>query len=305
MELFEYVQPAAALPVDRENAVIRGVKILGAHSKNKREYLAEAIRSAIPLYEGARVNVNHAAKGKENEVRGYEEQLGDFRAVAYRENDGLYGDFHFNPKHPLAEQMMWDAEHAPHRLGMSHVVEGKTSYRGGSLIVEAIAKVKSIDLVTKPATTSGLYEHEEPIQESTMNLDELKAKHPDLVAELKSSILAEHADSEAAKNHDAEFQKLREEVETLRAKEQARLVESEIDALLEEHKLSVKDSFRALLRDANDSDRRKSMVADLKEQIEEARKPVPKAPQSRDRLQESQNGAALSDVKSFVAGIKG
>ena len=40
--------------VDRANNVIRGVKILGAASRNGREYLPEALAKAASLYEGAR-----------------------------------------------------------------------------------------------------------------------------------------------------------------------------------------------------------------------------------------------------------
>lgn len=40
--------------VDRANNVIRGVKILGAASRNGREYLPEALAKAASLYEGTR-----------------------------------------------------------------------------------------------------------------------------------------------------------------------------------------------------------------------------------------------------------
>ena len=72
--------------------------------------------------------------------------------------DGLYGDFHFNPKHALAEQLCWDAEHAPGNVGFSHDVEAQTSRKNGRVVVEAIRKVSSVDLVADPATTSGLFE---------------------------------------------------------------------------------------------------------------------------------------------------
>ena len=48
-----------SINVDRERGIIRGVKILGTRSQNGRTYLAEAIGQAVPLYEGAKVNVNH------------------------------------------------------------------------------------------------------------------------------------------------------------------------------------------------------------------------------------------------------
>ena len=45
--------------VDRQAGVIRGVKILGLQSRNGRTYLPEALAQAAPLYEDAKVNVNH------------------------------------------------------------------------------------------------------------------------------------------------------------------------------------------------------------------------------------------------------
>jgi hypothetical protein len=48
-----------ALRVDRALGVIRGIKILGPHSRNGREYLSDALARAVGLYEGAEVNVNH------------------------------------------------------------------------------------------------------------------------------------------------------------------------------------------------------------------------------------------------------
>lgn len=164
--LTEDIQLARGHRVDKANGVVRGVKLLGLQSRNGREYLAEAVSAARSLYEGTRVYIGHAPKGRENEVRGYELQFGHLAGVEFRQASGLYADLHFNPKHALAEQFAWDAEYAPHRIGLSHAVDGRTSMRGGKVVVESITKVRSVDLVTQPATTAGLYEsagHVEPI----------------------------------------------------------------------------------------------------------------------------------------------
>jgi hypothetical protein len=80
---------------------------------------------------------------------------------------GLRGDFHFNPKHALAEQLIWDAEHSPENVGFSHNVEARTSRRDGKVVVEEITRVQSVDLVADPATTRGLFEQHEPAGESS------------------------------------------------------------------------------------------------------------------------------------------
>lgn len=147
--------------VDRAGSVIRGVKLLGLESRNNRRYLPQALAGAAALYEGAKVNVNHP-KGNPLAARDYQDRLGVVRSVVCREGVGLFGDLHFNPKHALAEQLMWDAEHAPENLGLSHNVTARTTRQGAQVIVEAILQVQSVDLVADPATTRGLFENLSP-----------------------------------------------------------------------------------------------------------------------------------------------
>ena len=93
--------------VDRKEGVLRGVKILGLRSRNGRQYMEEALRGAIELYNGAKVNVNHA-KGSPLAPRDYQDRIGVLRNVSLQEESGLFGDLYFNPKHALAEQLIWD-----------------------------------------------------------------------------------------------------------------------------------------------------------------------------------------------------
>src|SRR4051812_14154043 len=146
------------LRVDHDAGVIRGVKLLGLDSRNGRRYRENALIEAIGLYEGAKVNINHP-KGHPLSPRDYQDRLGVVRGVELRAGEGLFGDLHFNPKHMLSEQLVWDAEHAPQNVGMSHNVVARTKRDGDETVVEAITKVQSIDLVADPATTCGLYEH--------------------------------------------------------------------------------------------------------------------------------------------------
>ena len=149
------------LRVDRAAGVIRGVKLLGLMSRNGRRYRENALVDAVGLYEGAKVNINHP-KGHPLSPRDYQDRLGVVRGVEFRPTEGLFGELHFNPKHALSEQLVWDAENAPQNVGMSHNVLARTSRNGNETIIEAITKVQSIDLVADPATTSGLYENQEP-----------------------------------------------------------------------------------------------------------------------------------------------
>ncbi len=144
------------------------------------------------MYEGARVNVNHP-KSHPLASRDYQDRLGLVRNIALRPGAGLFGDFHFNPKHALAEQLLWDAEHAPENVGFSHNVQARTVRHGDETLVEAILKVHSVDLVADPATTCGLFEQAQSggtIPSSrpllgTCTLDELRLARPDLLSEVE------------------------------------------------------------------------------------------------------------------------
>lgn len=152
--LLEYsTSSGLTLRVDAAQGVIGGVKILGLTSANGREYSREAITAARGLYENRPVNVDHLDGSR----RSYRDRIGKICRVEVRE-DGLYGDLLVNPKHPLAEQLLWDAQHAPENVGLSHDAQGRTVVRAGRVIVEAIHTVRSVDLVAEPATTKGLFE---------------------------------------------------------------------------------------------------------------------------------------------------
>ena len=215
--------------VDRHAGVIRGVKILGLHSRNGRQYLPETLTRAVPLYEGAKVNVNHP-KGNPLSPRDYQDRIGVIHGVAMRPGEGLFGELHFNPKHALAEQLIWDAEHAPENVGFSHNVQARTSRRGDGMAVEEITRVQSVDLVADPATTRGLYEQSlslpgtgESLAANQLTLQRLKSDRPDLV----EAILQEQVTPQAA-----ELQSLRSELEQLRAERAASLLEQSISGEL-------------------------------------------------------------------------
>lgn len=148
-----------ALAIDREAGEIRGVKLVGLESLNGRSYSPAALRKAIGLYEGAKVNVNHPDKGPAS-PRDYRDRLGSIHGVEYREgaSPGLYGTLRYNPKHAIAEQLLWDAQNNPGVVGFSHNAEGRSSRAGGKVVVEEITKVRSVDLVADPATTISLRE---------------------------------------------------------------------------------------------------------------------------------------------------
>src|SRR5215469_14719827 len=144
--------------VDREKKTILGVKVLGKESINGRRYTPEAIEEAYRqrLYEGVAVYVNHPAKP--NDPRAIAEKFG--RVVNIRILEGeLYGDLEYLESHQDAALICEMAERMDGQLGCSHNAQGEGSDDAeGIFVVQHITEVRSVDLVTEPATTRGLFE---------------------------------------------------------------------------------------------------------------------------------------------------
>ena len=154
--IFEYALTLGTQRVDRVTGIIHDCKICGLESSNGRTYPAETLKKAVPLYADAKVNVNHV-RGRES--RTYEQRIGSLANVRFVAGDGLRGDLRINVKHPLAEQLLWDAENTPSNVGLSHSIDARLSRgKDGHVMVEEIIAVESVDLVADPATTVGLFE---------------------------------------------------------------------------------------------------------------------------------------------------
>ncbi len=278
--LLEYANSRGlAVTVDREKGLISGVKILGHHSKNGREYTAQALVRAVGLYEGKQVNVDHVRPG---ESRSYRDRVGRLQNIKTQE-DGLYGDLFVNPQHVLAEQLFWDAEHAPENVGLSHDVSGKVTHRNGKATVEAINVVRSVDLVADPATTVGLFEdiktelkpERESMSETTLKestLEQLTAERPDLLESCKKT-LAESAESKAK---DEQLKQLTEELATVKATVATAELKAAIAGELQEaqmdptNKTACSKLFLETLANEPDAAKRKAIVEDRKALLDRA-----------------------------------
>lgn len=160
--LFEETYQTARPIIDRVAGVIRGVKILGASSRNGRDYSPQALREAAAIYEGLGVNTNHPSRSTPNASRAVEEGVGWLENVSVR-RDGVYGDLFIIKSHPLANTLFEVAERKPDRFGLSHNAAGDVVERAGRRIVESIKSVRSVDLVQNPATVNSLFESEAPV----------------------------------------------------------------------------------------------------------------------------------------------
>lgn len=282
--LQEYSSSAGAtLGLDRDAGIIRGVKTLGLESKNGRSYPRSTLEKAVQLYDGAKVNVNHASG-----PRDYRDRMGSLHNPRI-ESDGIYTDFHFNPKHQLAEQICWDAEHAPENVGFSHVVDAKVARKNGKIVVEEIISVVSVDLVADPATTNGLFESTAQTQESSdmdlkdLTIEQLREARQDLVDILQGKDVVTKLSTELASAKES-LAKATDELTALKAKEavQARTlaIAEELNAakLDVNDKKVVSDVFMASLVAAESADARKSLIDDRLSLLRERVQPITGTP---------------------------
>src|SRR5262245_41817299 len=141
--------------VDRKAGVIRHVRVLGWKSKNGREYDPRGINPTA--YEGKPVNVGHSERGRDRHPG---ERFGWLQNVS-KDSSGVWADLHFLKSDPLAEKVCEAAERCPALYGLSHVVAaGDYSERrqGGRVVIEAVHRVMSVDIVADPAATDSLFE---------------------------------------------------------------------------------------------------------------------------------------------------
>jgi hypothetical protein len=178
-QLLEYVKQTGPFKVDRENAIIYGVKVIDLESANNRSYLKEAVGNAINagLYEKKATNIDHPSRPGESTT--VARRNGWLENVQQEASGGGRGDWHLIKSHPMTEMILEIAERAPWLLGLSHNASGKTRRDGkGKEIVEAIEAVHSVDCVADPATVKGLHEGKEMTTTVKQLIESLKTTRP-------------------------------------------------------------------------------------------------------------------------------
>lgn len=155
--------------------VIEGVHLVGFQAKNRRstelapyKYKESALRTAAPLYDNADVYMSH---GKGTDERPIESKIGFVSNSKFKEGVGVVGDLVLNEKHPFFEAIIWWAENKPSKLGMSHVATNL--YNSKENAVVEVRKVHSVDIVSSPSTTDGLFK--EGVVDDKLNERRLEA----------------------------------------------------------------------------------------------------------------------------------
>jgi hypothetical protein len=272
--------------LDEEAGIVRNVKVLGSASLNGRTYSPKAMKEALSMYAGADIFLDHRPKGSHDD-RPVRDKFGWLESVR-EENGELRADFHYLKEHSYAKPFEEGVRRRPKHFGLSHDAEGQVVRNNGKAVVESIIRVNSVDLVSKPATTQGLFESEEAMPTTVKKLVEsLDAKHPQrkrLMEMMGDSMMAE-APVDAAPE--------------INADEQAKIaIHAMVAAVLEDDK-GYPDSKAKLAKIAEILDAKDMLVGDKKPEGEGEGEPDPKTETKESKAMQAELTRVAGEVKSL------
>lgn len=272
----------AEATVDADSGVIHDVSLLGRVSQNNRVYTEAALKQAAELHRGVNVYLDHPTESEAKErggVRSVRDLAG--RVLSARVvGDRVKGHVQALRGTEPGELLMALASQAPESAGFSHRASGVSHLDDdGQQVVESVTQVFGADVVSEPATVSGLFEsirnrEGETMKIAELTLESLKKDRSDLV----EAILAEAKDADKVATLEAENKRLREKVDAYEAKEAAEARQRLMDEMLEDAKLPkelVTEFFREQLEAAEDEDAVRRMIEDRKKLARHVRKGPP------------------------------
>lgn len=304
-------------------AVVKNCKVNANRSKNKVFYSDPVLEAATPLYEGAQVYFDHEDLGAAMFGWGPRSTLrlaGQIRNLKFAPN-GHRCDFYILPSVAgTAENygLAADIAFAPGIMGFSHVVYCETADKlddEGYEHVTKITSVESVDLVTKPATTRGMFESvrpETPKAENKENtvmdpkdklIETLTADNERLKGEIKTATTSGDKARAEGEGHKAgldalksENKDLKEKLSKLEGDARVLQVEKACDGLPKSVKDRLKESTKKLsLEDAIET------IKSVKESLSTGNAEPPKAPVSEGKTEAAATGTAPTGPISEAA----
>lgn len=312
--------------VDRQNNAIFGVKLLGLESKaadgsiNWR-YTDKARQEFATLMEGAKWYVDHPDRDSPEKVRAVRDLGGIIRNVQVRA-DGNYGDL--NVAMPKTQNAwIFDlVESCPEAVGMSQNAVGYRRFTKPVHQIEGAKSLRSVDMVTDPATTRNLFESKENREMDEMKweditIETLREQRNDLVEQITEEVRRDMDNSEKIKELETLVEQTRKEKKETDEKLDKANAElsgikkrQTVETLIAESKLPEElrtDALTKQLLEAKDAEAMKEIVADRKAIWEKATgRPIAA---ENDALQDIQEGVtdpkkAREVAQACVAGLK-
>ncbi len=154
-ESFGVAESIGAGQIDRAAGVIRGVVILPGNKRtaNGNIYTDAALRKAVPLYENAKMFIDH---DRSKPVRSVRDLGGVYRNVRVEESK-MKGDLHIRPS--MKDQVIEIAEMNAPGVALSIVDKGSGEHKDGTFVVEDwVGTRRSADLVSEASSNENLFE---------------------------------------------------------------------------------------------------------------------------------------------------
>jgi len=194
IELKEKATPGALLEAnfDKKNMIVHNVVFLGPNSSRGYTYKEEAIQEALPLFEGATMYIDHQSEEsvEKGDVRSVHELLGQAKNARVV-GDKVRGDMHLVNTADIRNNIFPIMEHFKDQIGNSLAGFGEKVKENGKEVVVKITHVNSIDLVTRPGTTSGLFESRKKNSDKNKNGGNTKVTIEEILEALKDSKINE------------------------------------------------------------------------------------------------------------------
>jgi len=223
---------------DNGARMIRNVAFLGGTSKHGYTYRQEAMRRAIPLYNGVRCFINHPTTEEEKTGRRDLMKLAGVTEGARHEDGKIKGNVKLlNDEYG---QKFWNIAHTmPTAASCSHVAAGKLVNTNGEKCVEEINEVLSVDLVVQGATTSTVFEStnqgDQEMDYTKITMEELRRLRPDLVKLFTEE--GQKSRDDEVKTLSEQTDKLKKQVDEYTIKEAQAKKLASIEKILAESKL--------------------------------------------------------------------
>lgn len=307
MEFVEQFERGTALRearIDRDGNLISNVKLLGKRSANARVYSDKAMQDAVRLYDGAPFYLDHPRESDLRERQGVRSVLDLAGKVVNprKVGDEVRGDLHVLDREPVKGLVFALAEQMPEMAGNSHRAVGTIRRDEDQQIdvVEGLEKVLGMELVTDPATTSGLFESVRRDDDmKTATLEQLKRERPDLV----EAILEGKKGAQEMENLRKENADLKKKVDESGAKEAERERQGLIADKLKKAELPetlVTKFFKKQLQTAKDEAEVDALITERQELAKQVPDRGPRSRESDPDKKSSKGKKAAVDEKNYA-----
>lgn len=187
----EHFTENASFNIDKENKVLKDVAILGSVSKNGRKYTTRALEDASKIFEGAKSFIGHIDfYESSHDPRNF---LGRFTNLYIKDQKVFASTFRVtNPAHWSFIEAI--AENDPTAIGFS--IDAVGEIKDGEVLT--LTEGYSVDLVSDPATNSGLFEsyskRNNGMEWAEITLESLKTNRKDIVEAITKDFEAKIAE---------------------------------------------------------------------------------------------------------------